>query len=463
MLTAQTFWCQTFLRTVSRAIPRTLTVLSVALTACDGSGDPAPAGGAEPSTKSGAPGHEPGGAPPDLRVLRPPAVDVGPLLEPASPPSGRTTYAYQFNAPIYLRPSPDDIVGLARRGQSFGVARWLRGEGCQYGWLELATGGYVCNELGFDTSKEPTPLPPELQTRLPADAPLPFTYARVLEPGIASWTEVPTVADEEGSVAARTEGVVFIAIEREHVRDDGEVFVEDVRRRFFRKSDLFYKPAPTLQGQVLDDVHRLPLAFVHAPFAVVEQDDEDAPPGLAIKFTRFVVEGTENGQARFEGGQVPRATVRIARELDRPEDVDADDQWIHVDLDQQTLVAYEGDRPVYATVVSSGKPGYEPQRGTFRIGKKYVAKKMAGEDVADGSYDIDQVPYIMYYWGSFALHGAYWHDDFGNVRSHGCTNLSPADARWLFRWAEPALPPGWLGKVGLRGPWVHVTRSPAED
>lgn len=455
MLTAQTFWCQTFLRTVSRAIPRTLTVLLLALASCDGPSDPAPARGEPSDAPKGRP-------PPDLQVLRPPAVQREPMLEPASAPTGRTTYAYQFNAPIYRQPSPDDIVGLARRGQTFGVARWLRGTGCKYGWLELATGGYVCNELGFDTSKEPTPLPPELQTRLPADAPLPFTYARVLEPGIPSWTEMPPAGNEEGSISARTEGVVFIAVEREHVRDDGEIFVEDVRRRFFRKSDLFYKPAPTLQGQVLDEGHRLPLAFVHAPFAVVEREGVSLP-GLAIKFARFVVEGIDHGKVRFEHGRVPRATVRIAREIDRPEGVDPDDQWIHVDLDQQTLVAYDGDRPVYATVVSSGKPGYEPERGTFRIGKKYVAKKMAGDDVADGSYDIDQVPYIMYYWGSFALHGAYWHDDFGNVRSHGCTNLAPADARWLFRWAEPALPRGWLGKVGLRGPWIHVTRSPATD
>ena len=77
----------------------------------------------------------------------------------------------------------------------------------------------------------------------------------------------------------------------------------------------------------------------------------------------------------------------------------------------------------------------------------------------DGSYDIDQVPYTMYYWGSLALHGAYWHDDFGKVRSHGCTNLPPHDARWLFRWASPTLPHGWHGRVRARGPHVYMTRG----
>jgi lipoprotein-anchoring transpeptidase ErfK/SrfK len=82
---------------------------------------------------------------------------------------------------------------------------------------------------------------------------------------------------------------------------------------------------------------------------------------------------------------------------------------------------------------------------------------MAGPDDVAGTYEVDQVPWTMYYWGSFALHGAYWHDGFGKVRSHGCTNIPPADARWLFYWSQPELPDGWHGAVGLRGPWVYFT------
>ena len=80
-----------------------------------------------------------------------------------------------------------------------------------------------------------------------------------------------------------------------------------------------------------------------------------------------------------------------------------------------------------------------------------------------GTYAVEQVPWTMYYWGSFALHGAYWHDEFGNVRSHGCTNIPPIDARWLFYWSEPPLPTGWHAEVGLRGPWVYFTRAPRLD
>jgi hypothetical protein len=65
----------------------------------------------------------------------------------------------------------------------------------------------------------------------------------------------------------------------------------------------------------------------------------------------------------------------------------------------------------------------------------------------------------MYFEGSYALHGAFWHDRFGQVRSHGCVNLAPEDARWLFRWTTPLLPAGWHGVVAPRpniGTWVFI-------
>jgi hypothetical protein len=68
----------------------------------------------------------------------------------------------------------------------------------------------------------------------------------------------------------------------------------------------------------------------------------------------------------------------------------------------------------------------------------------------------------MYYWASLAVHGAYWHDGFGKARSHGCTNVPPVDARWLFRWSRPELPAGWHGAVRLDGPRVYVYRSSLE-
>jgi lipoprotein-anchoring transpeptidase ErfK/SrfK len=126
-------------------------------------------------------------------------------------------------------------------------------------------------------------------------------------------------------------------------------------------------------------------------------------------------------------------------------------------LSEQTLVAYEAGRPVYATLVSSGKEGYETPRGLFRIRHKYLSVTMNGDDPIDGYYEVEEVPWTMYYWKSYAVHGAYWHNDFGKTRSHGCTNVPPVDARWLYYWTKPRVPENWHAVRRQRGTWVYFT------
>jgi hypothetical protein len=135
-----------------------------------------------------------------------------------------------------------------------------------------------------------------------------------------------------------------------------------------------------------------------------------------------------------------------------PDDVGADEKWIDVDLTRQQLVAFEGRRPVFATLVSSGRRNPQDKEhdfptppGVYRIREKHVTTTMDGDVASDGPYSIEDVPWVMYFQGSYALHGAFWHDSFGNMRSHGCVNLSPEDARTLFGWADPPLPAGWHG------------------
>jgi hypothetical protein len=122
------------------------------------------------------------------------------------------------------------------------------------------------------------------------------------------------------------------------------------------------------------------------------------------------------------------------------------DQWIDVDLGEQTLVAYRGTVPVFATLVSSGKGSPTP-RGNYPIWAKVASMTMANQDYEDKPYMVEHVPWVLLFQGHNALHGAYWHDRFGHRRSHGCVNLSPRDARWLFEWVSPTLPLGWTGYI----------------
>jgi L,D-transpeptidase-like protein len=121
------------------------------------------------------------------------------------------------------------------------------------------------------------------------------------------------------------------------------------------------------------------------------------------------------------------------------------EKWIDVNLKRQTLVAFEGTTPVFATVFSSGRNEHETVPGNFRIREKHISATMDGdaELATDGPYSIEDVPYIEYFNGSYALHGAFWHAEFGHVKSHGCVNLAPWDAKSLFGWTDPQLPEGW--------------------
>jgi hypothetical protein len=135
-----------------------------------------------------------------------------------------------------------------------------------------------------------------------------------------------------------------------------------------------------------------------------------------------------------------------------PEGLLPGEKWIDVNLKNETLVAFEGDKPVYATLLSSGKrdlehreKDHQTHNGTFRIREKHIAATMDADTASDGPYSIEDVPWIQYFNGSIAIHGAFWHAEFGHTKSHGCLNMSPWDAKALFGWTEPQLPPGWHG------------------
>ncbi|HAV78014.1 MAG TPA: hypothetical protein DCX53_11755 [Anaerolineae bacterium] len=106
-------------------------------------------------------------------------------------------------------------------------------------------------------------------------------------------------------------------------------------------------------------------------------------------------------------------------------------RWIDVDLTNQRVYAYEGDTVVNSFIVSTGTWLTPTVTGQFNIYVKYRANKMSGP-----GYYLPDVPYIMYFHGSYGLHGTYWHNNFGTPMSHGCVNLTIDDAGWLYNWAS---------------------------
>ncbi|MGB7414871.1 MAG: L,D-transpeptidase [Thermosynechococcaceae cyanobacterium] len=110
-------------------------------------------------------------------------------------------------------------------------------------------------------------------------------------------------------------------------------------------------------------------------------------------------------------------------------------RWLQVILSRQRLIAWEGGNPVYAVIVSTGKPGMATPTGVFAIQTKHRLARMRGAD-----YDVPDVPYTMYYSGNYGIHGAYWHHNFGTPVTHGCVNVAVDHAQWFFNWASIGTP-----------------------
>lgn len=165
---------------------------------------------------------------------------------------------------------------------------------------------------------------------------------------------------------------------------------------------------------------------------------------VELRGQRYIMDGSGNYFRSRE--------VRVVSRVAPPEGIEETERWIDVDLTQQSLVAYEGALPIYATLISSGrvsrrKPGqnFATPKGEFRISAKHLTATMDGDHATDGPYSIEDVPYVMFFHQAYALHTAFWHDSFGRPRSHGCINLAPEDARYLFAWTSPHLPQHWHG------------------
>lgn len=110
---------------------------------------------------------------------------------------------------------------------------------------------------------------------------------------------------------------------------------------------------------------------------------------------------------------------------------------IEVNLANQRLYAFEGERLIYEFIISSGKPWWPTPAGEFKPWLKLSSQRMIGGSRDLGTYyDLPNVPLVVYFYKSYALHGTYWHNNFGIPMSHGCVNLKTPDMALLYPWIE---------------------------
>lgn len=420
----------------------------------------------------------------------------GPSPWPVAPdPVDRTHPAYGLAlyhmTNVFEAPRKDArVLGYLRRGARFRASEEVgEREGCAKGWFEVLGGGFVCHGDGVLVDSQPPAAqdPPVLPAL--SDA-LPYRYMKTTTKDVPQYVRLPTPEEEAATLAAfastpvvdpavsalgalpppisvllraRMQPGFYVSIDRE-VRDEatGRVFLRTVRGGYIRAEQLVPAKLPKGLGVALGGNLKLPIAFVYrggAPSLRLDpvrneliKTGADLPLHGAHALTGEVV--SRNGRRYYvtrEGLYLRDTAVRIVDRVARPKHTGKSERWMRVDLDRQTLTAYEGDRPVFATLVSSGLSDHATPTGVYRLHAKHVATTMADNLAADGPYSIEDVPWTMYFLGSYALHAAFWHDRFGQPRSHGCVNLAPRDARWLFFWSEPDLPSGWHGSIARVG------------
>jgi len=260
---------------------------------------------------------------------------------------------------------------------------------------------------------------------------------------------------------------------------------EGERRTFALTTDLRLVPTSKLKpgrgsffhGVELQKGWRLPVAFVKKD-EVYEYEKlsggrwrrvkERLAYGSAIQLTG---ESKGEGERRYvetaNGNWLRSAEVAIAVKTSTlPSFAKGKTKWVDLSILRQTLTLFEGDKPLFVTIVSTGKDGLgDPKTthstpvGTFKIREKHVTTTMDSQSLGS-EFELNDVPWVQYFQGGYALHAAYWHTEYGRPRSHGCVNLSPIDAHRIFNWTEPPLPAGWHGATASEtmgeGTTVHI-------
>jgi hypothetical protein len=426
-------------------------------------------------------------------------------------------YGLISGAQLTVRDKPDPtalMLGWLRRGE---IVRMKpepqKSPTCASGWYPIHPRGFACAGEGIEVSDKPPAVADEDRAQAQRDRPMPYDYYFVKEARAAEYHQLPS-RDQQRSVrdyiaallAVEAEGnerklalfqqgklpkqptrhaVVrrlldrgfFVAGTSVAVRSSRR-FVHTVRGSFIKEQELAPKSAPDFQGVELGKERTLPVVWAvrtSVPQVLKPRADGalrlvDAEGATAIE--RLAQVSHWKGWKRVEGqlmhelddGTLVRDWyLAVAEKMARPKEVGKDEPWVHVDLGEQTLVLYVGDEPKYATLVSSGQTGHDTPIGAFRIQRKYVSDTMAdiGEDAKDERYSIDDVPWTQYFEGPKALHGAFWHSQFGIKRSHGCVNLAPRDAYYLFQHTWPEVPAGWHGVstqlTKIKGSLVVIT------
>lgn len=362
------------------------------------------------------------------------------------PPGTRSLQVDSFDTPVW------DSPGGARRGSlTAGVRLPILGSrrpttSCRARWYLVGPLAWVCGEQ----ARPSTSLPTRERLKTPPDG-MPYRYYFVGRNGAFAYSASSLI--DEGVPDSQLEpGFAVAAVAERSVNGERTVFTTN--GLWIPVRDLVEIRGSRFQGVHLEDTAPTNIGWVIGKPLTTS----DAPFGKAVRrvapLSSVRIEERRELRgvvwARLEAGDwVRERDLRLPRLAPPPSQVKDDERWIDVDTSTQILTAYVGARAMFTTLVSTGK-GHRGSATVTPVGEHRIWVKLASSDMtnvedrdASQYYAIEAVPWVQFFKAGYGLHAAFWHEGFGAPRSHGCVNLSPKDASFLFTWTEPPLPPGW--------------------
>ena len=300
---------------------------------------------------------------------------------------------------------------------------------------------------------------------------LPLTYAQIREDVVPVYAQPQDEAAGIAPVRFTKKGFMWVSLSEDlPLIVDGQRWYKINEREYMRADKLRLAKPSGFQGVMVprDFDKKFAWMIFHTRVSPgpgvppVEEEDPAVVPARSLVIVHEIREVEQRKWCRIgTGGWVPHSRLAMVIPRSRPEGVGETERWIEVNLTEQTLSAYEGDRLLFATLISSGDERFPTIKGLFRIWAKVEIGKMSGGEDDSDRYFVEDVPWHMYFYKSYGLHASYWHDFFGLPNSHGCVNLSPKDALWLFQWTRPKNSRGKWQESSQADPgtwvWVHET------
>jgi hypothetical protein len=391
---------------------------------------------------------------PELPPFRPDDLDLPGLVKflddalrpyPRKPRWARSLRAFRN---VRIRYAPDfksDEVGMLAINSRIFPRGYVRGGGCAGGWLAIGPRAYVCRN-GFVWDRRRPKLESYPQMGKGDITPGQYAYVR---PGGATVYGNRQATAQKRALKKLPMGF-FVRFKR---------FCRIGSTNYWKTTKNWYIPVNRLARHVPSRFHgvdllerglTLPLLITRAVKNVHERPGGRVV-GTVKRHTAWPILGAVRiGRRRTKyyriGGcrWVRAAGTRTAWPSRPPPGVRHGQQWVDINLERQTLTAHVGAIPVFATMVSTGDKEHPTRHGIYRVYWKVTETDMNNAMGAEERYMAESVPWSLFFWKGQALHGTYWHDQFGYPRSHGCVNLSPRDARFLFEWTWPELPDGWI-------------------